>query len=399
MSSLSINQGTNAAINFDLNGTINTQVVGIGYGTVSTIGTLPNLPGGSIVVTTLPNLPQGSINVTAGTIATLGTMGTLGLVNTVTTVSNLTNGSVNITAGTVSAGTINIGTVTGKDANAAAQTANPVSIGGTDSGGTVRTAFVDTQGHFRVDMPTGTISVLPNLPQGSINVTAGTIATLGTMGTLGTVQGLGTLPGVGVVTSLTNGSVNIPNGTIQALGTMGTLGTIQNLGTVGTVLGLGGTSAVHVQGTIQDFQAALGTLTITLGTLAASGSVGRQSTLIDNTTNLYQSAVIGAQITPGTVTTSGIISYYLIRSDNGLPIIDDNGGTTDASWTYKNAPLLYSQVIGIGTNVQYQNIFDTGMFRLGAKWGIGVVQNLGNPLNPTAGSHSITYMPISGKLQ
>jgi hypothetical protein len=193
MANLLINQGTNSAINFDLSGTVNTQVVGIGYGTVSTIGTLPNLPGGSIVVTaatisSLPNIPGGSVVQTAGTVNT----------------------------GTINTGTINLGTVVGKDANAAAQTGNPVTTGGTDSGGTVYTLRLDTKGqqfigggtvdtlttvanltNGSVRITVGTITVLPNLPQGSINVTAGTV-NAGTINTgtinAGTIN-LGTVVG------------------------------------------------------------------------------------------------------------------------------------------------------------------------------------------------------------
>jgi hypothetical protein len=284
MANLLINQGTNSAINFDLSGTVNTQVVGIGYGTVSTIGTLPNLPGGSIVVTaatisSLPNIPGGSVVQTAGTVNTgtintgtinLGTVvgkdanaaaqtgnpvatggtdsgGTVytlrldtkgqqfiggGTVDTLTTVANLTNGSVRITVGTITvlpnlpqgsinvtagtvnagtintgtinAGTINLGTVVGKDANAAAQTGNPLAIGGTDSGGTVRTIKVDSGGLLRTGLDSGTITVLPNTPGGTLGL-------------------------VTTVSNLTNGSINVTAGTVNA-GTINT-GTI-NAGTI-----------------------------------------------------------------------------------------------------------------------------------------------------------------------
>ena len=49
MGVIGINVGSQQYINFDTVGTVNTQVVGVGYGTLSTLGTLPNLPGGSIV--------------------------------------------------------------------------------------------------------------------------------------------------------------------------------------------------------------------------------------------------------------------------------------------------------------------------------------------------------------
>lgn len=151
--------------------------------------------------------------------------------------------------------------------------------------------------------------------------------------------------------------------------------------------------------TVKDSYAAVGTTTITLGTLASSSSgLGRQSTLIDNTTNLYPSAIVACQITAGTVTTANnFISVYLIRSDNGAPIADDNAGASDASWTQANAPLLGNILVNaVGTNTQYKAVFDTtALGHLGPKWGVGVVHNLGNPLNSTAGSHSITYIGVT----
>ena len=71
---LGMNQGTNSYLNFDLQGTVNTQVVNIGTiggnipgGSIAvtsipqvSVGTLSNLPGGSIVVTSIPNIsPSG----------------------------------------------------------------------------------------------------------------------------------------------------------------------------------------------------------------------------------------------------------------------------------------------------------------------------------------------------
>lgn len=148
---------------------------------------------------------------------------------------------------------------------------------------------------------------------------------------------------------------------------------------------------------VKDNFSAIGTATITLGTLASSTvGVGRQSTLIDNTANLYTTAQVACQITAGTSTGTNLISVYLIRSDNAAPITDDNAGASDAAWTQLNAPLLGNIVVGAGTNVQYKAVFDTTfMGHLGPKWGVGVVHNLGNPLNATAGSHSITYTGVT----
>ena len=143
----------------------------------------------------------------------------------------------------------------------------------------------------------------------------------------------------------------------------------------------------------------IGTVTITLGTLASSSvGVGRQSTLISNTNPSYPAAQVSIQFTAGTSTGTNIFSSYLIRGD-GVNMSDDNAGASDAAWTQLNAPLLGNVVVGAGTNLQYKNTFDTTYLgHLGPKWGIGCVHNLGNPLNATSGSFLVTYQYISGTI-
>lgn len=148
--------------------------------------------------------------------------------------------------------------------------------------------------------------------------------------------------------------------------------------------------------TVSDNLATLGTFTVTLGTLATSSvGVGRQSTLITNTSTSAISAQIACQITAGTSTGTNLITAYLIRSDN-VQTRDDNAGASDAAWTQLNASVLGNIVVGAGTNVQYKAVFDTTFLgHLGPQWGVGFVHNLGNPLNATAGSHLITYTTIT----
>jgi hypothetical protein len=127
-SSLLINQGTNSAVNFDLVSGTNTQVIAVGYGTISTIGTLPTV--GSITnigsISTIGTMPSISANPSSGTLDLLKAG----------TITKLEGGTLN----NLASGTINSATVTGN-----------------------------------VGISSGTISVLPNLPQGSIQITAGTI--------------------------------------------------------------------------------------------------------------------------------------------------------------------------------------------------------------------------------
>lgn len=313
-SSLLINQGTNSSINFDLAGGTNTQVVAIGYGTVSTVGTLPNTPGGTINLATV-----------AGN---LGTIGTIGLATIAGNVG-------------VSSGTINV----------------------------------------------STISTLPNTPGGTINLAtvAGNLGTLGTIG-LATVTGnLGTIGTIGLATVA--GNVGVSSGTIN----VSTISSLPNL-PQGSINVTAGTVSA---GTVFEKFASAASLTITLASLATSGSVGRISNYVDNTTTRYQSALVYVQVTIGSAapTANSPVNVYLARSDNSA-INDDGNGTADASGTFVNTPLL--GVINIpsnGTNQQVYGVFDTApLGALGPAWGIGLLNNSGGSLHPTAGSQKINWV-------
>src|SRR3989304_1610124 len=159
--------------------------------TAGTVSALPDLPGGTVdlvtrignigtiesgTVTTTLALNTGTITtIAAGTQNTLGTVGTVigqgtlsnvGSVNTITTVSNLTNGTVR-----VSVGTIVVGTMVGQQANAGSLTTNPISVAGTDAGGTLYAFLTDTAGHSKTDVITGTLAAITSVT----NLAAGTI--------------------------------------------------------------------------------------------------------------------------------------------------------------------------------------------------------------------------------
>ena len=185
---ITVNQGTNSAIYTDnTGGTGGTQigVVKIDISGQGTAGTLWS----------------GNTNISSGTVQ-IGTIGTLGL------------GTITGNLGTI--GTLGLGTITG----------NLGTIGTLGLGSVV-------------------VNSLPNLPQGSINVTAGTI---------GTILSIGTLP------NLPQGSINVTAGTIGTVGNVGTLngGTVQinhipvskvtSFGTMGTQGS--GTTFFTIQGTV-----------------------------------------------------------------------------------------------------------------------------------------------------
>ena len=200
-SSLNINQGTNSAINFDLNGTVNTQVVALGYGTINTIGTLPNVtvanPTGTVVAVdhgtvTLSN-PAGTFNnISTGTI-NVGTF-------------NMASGTLNLGTVNMSSGTLNLGTVN--------MTSGTVNVGTfVNNGGTV--AVVQNAGTLQTGA--NTIGNIGSLLSGTINV--GTFVMLSGTLNAGTIN-------TGTINSgtINTGTFTLSTGTINSIGTIGTIG-------------------------------------------------------------------------------------------------------------------------------------------------------------------------------
>lgn len=139
----------------------------------------------------------------------------------------------------------------------------------------------------------------------------------------------------------------------------------------------------------------LGTHTITLASLA-NGS-GRQSDLIDNSTNDYPAAIVYARVASGAAAPTAGASYelYLLRG-NAAPASNtyasDNAGTGDAAITVENAPLLGAVVVTATANKHFYGEFDTSALGpLGPSWGVALKNSSGGTLNPTAGSHLLTY--------
>lgn len=324
LNSFSSNQGTQTNLLTDnTGGTAGTliPVMKIDYSSQGTAGTLFT---GTILsvntLGTLPNLPQGSINVTAGTVI--------------------------VTNGTVGAGTLNLGTVTGKDANAAAQTSQPVAIGGTDSGGTVRTALVNVSGAWNIGtlnngtvvIPSGTITTgsltdIAMLHGGTLNT--GTINTgtfVGNGGSIG-VQGM-----AGSAVAVSGNPVYIAgqggNGTAYPILTdvkgqlqigAGTLGTVTGIGVVTTVTNLsGGTIGILTNGTLSSS-----------GTTTGVGSVSNLGSLAMLTAGTLSMINAGTLTSLGTLPGVGVVSALTAGTLSPIPTIANvtygTHGTTGAS--------------------------------------------------------------------
>lgn len=128
--------------------------------------------------------------------------------------------------------------------------------------------------------------------------------------------------------------------------------------------------------------------TISGNSLASStAGVGRQATLIDNTSNLYPEGIISLTVKLGTSPTNNTAVYvYLLRNNNdSTAIIDDGAGASDAGITIINAPQI--AVLGTGASASTGQLLKLNIpvYDLAPKWGIALVNSTGVALDASAG--------------
>lgn len=132
------------------------------------------------------------------------------------------------------------------------------------------------------------------------------------------------------------------------------------------------------------------TPTFTLASLA-NGS-GRACTAVDNSTNKHIGADIHLQskLASSSVSATGRLDVYLVRSPDGTRY-DDNFGGTDAALTPSAS--LYLGSIPANTNSQVID-WSISLSELGIelpkKFAICVVNNSGAALDSTGGNHVLT---------
>lgn len=135
-------------------------------------------------------------------------------------------------------------------------------------------------------------------------------------------------------------------------------------------------------------------LTISLGSLASSTSgVGRQSTLVDNSTTQTQMVRVFYKVETGTSPTANTtILFYLLQGDNPASsnIRTDNAGASDAALTVVTASCVGVCQVSSSSNTTYYGSF---LIRNpGPEWGIAVVNSTGVALNATGGNHVLRYV-------
>lgn len=139
--------------------------------------------------------------------------------------------------------------------------------------------------------------------------------------------------------------------------------------------------------------------TITLASLASSTvGVGRQSTLIDNSTTRYRKVIVYLKIKQGTSPAGSRFVYvYGIRGDG--TIRSDGAGASDAAFTRLNAVelgvLINKSSPATGDVLTGEFVFENP----GPEWGIAIVHDTNAHLDSTEGNHDYNWVGVNPEVQ
>jgi hypothetical protein len=146
--------------------------------------------------------------------------------------------------------------------------------------------------------------------------------------------------------------------------------------------------------------AASASITCTFGALANSATVGRCSTAIDNTSNLYDDALVTVSLESGlSVANDKTVYVYLYGSEDGSNYEEEESTapTPDGSYTI-NSPTIFRGPVAIPVataSMTYNKIFSVASMFGGVmprKWGIIVVNYSGATLQAGSATYTgITY--------
>jgi len=141
-------------------------------------------------------------------------------------------------------------------------------------------------------------------------------------------------------------------------------------------------------------------ITITLNSLSASSTAGRQASVIDNSSNLYVDALVTAIISTGTVSSPVSVNVYVSGSEDGTNYDQDSAvmGASDAAYTIDAATnLRLAANINTSTSSKvYNKTFSVAQLFGGVmprKWTVVVVNNSGGAL--AASGNSMSYTGIT----
>ena len=153
--------------------------------------------------------------------------------------------------------------------------------------------------------------------------------------------------------------------------------------------------------------AAASALTITLASLASSSTLlaGRESTIVDNTSNLYDDAILEGKIKTTATTTANTVIEIWIHGEavsgstymGGATGSDANLSPADAG--IKRLMKLATVIDNISTGAVTFNFGGISVAQLFGgvmprKWGVFVVHNTGQNLDSTGSNHVVEYVGV-----
>ncbi len=161
--------------------------------------------------------------------------------------------------------------------------------------------------------------------------------------------------------------------------------------------------------TIKIGYAASATITITLASIATSATfvAGAESTIVDNTTNLYVDAIVGGKITCGTTPTINTqIQISVYTPIDSTPTYPDVMDGTDSVETLTSVGvgqgfLKLAAVLNCDSTTSdraYPFSFSVAQLFGGvmpSRWGLYVAHNTGVNLNATGGNHVIKFEGVN----
>ena len=146
------------------------------------------------------------------------------------------------------------------------------------------------------------------------------------------------------------------------------------------------------------------TITITIASLTNNSA--RESTVIDNTSNLFLDALVMVKIKSAAASTSatGYVNVYAYgTTDTTTPSYSDTATGTDAAITLTSPPNV--KLIGTLNVVANATTYKGGPFSVAAafggvlpeKWGIIIENKTGATLDSTAGNHFAIYQGVEAQ--
>lgn len=141
-------------------------------------------------------------------------------------------------------------------------------------------------------------------------------------------------------------------------------------------------------------------ITITLANLAASSTVGRASTAVDNTSNLFDDALVMVLCETGTVSGNKQVLVYAYATVDGGTTYTEGITGTDAGFTRNDPTVL--RLLGVIPTPNNSTVYKSGPFSVAAAfggvlpdhWGIAVFNDTGASLSATAGNNKAMYQGV-----